>query len=125
MLVFWTEAPLQAHFQKLNSETFCWPSASFTTQILKIHIAYRDNVPVRKQVGLRFHIAADAFEETFMVLPKIGSILIGVIFLEKYSRTLDIIKNVLRFPDLSLQIKHANGKYKCKMCKVRATRKKV
>ena len=61
----------------------------------KIQIANGNLVPVRKQVLLRFYVAGKVYEETFLILPTMGTILIGMSFFEKYSVNLDI-KNHLR-----------------------------
>ena len=89
------------------------PSSTF-----KIQISKGDIVPVRKQVSLRFTRAGKISEKPFMVLTTMGNIFNGMIFLRKYSVTIDINDHLLHFPDLSLQFKHANGKYKCKMCEL-------
>ena len=69
----------------------------------KVQIANGNIVPVRKQVLLRFFIEGKIFEETFMVLPTMGNILIGMSFFKKYSVTLDLANNIVKFPDITLQ----------------------
>ena len=59
----------------------------------KVQIANGSIVPVRKQVLLRFFIGGKVFEETFMVLPTMGNVLIGMSFFRKYSVTLDLANN--------------------------------
>ena len=44
----------------------------------KIQIANGNLVPVRKQVLLRIYVAGKVFEETFLILPTMGTILIGM-----------------------------------------------
>ena len=50
---------------------------------------------------------------------------VSVIFYKKYSMTLRILKHVVQFPDLSLQLKHANGKFECKMRELKVAHKLV
>ena len=56
-----------------------------------------------------------------MVSLTMGNVLSGMVFLKKYSVTLDNSKHPINFPDMSLQLKNANGKYKRKMCKLPAS----
>ena len=72
----------------------------------KIQIANGNLVPVRKQVLLRFYTAGKVFEETFLILPTMGTILIGMSFFEKYSVNLDIKNHLVHFPNhmMSMQL---------------------
>ena len=56
---------------------------------LKFQIAKGIIIPVRKQVLLRFFIGGKVFEETFMILPTMGNILMGKSFFKKESVDLD------------------------------------
>ena len=97
-----------------------YPAPSF-----KVQIANGSIVPVRKQVLLRFFIGGKIFEETFMILPTMGNILIGMSFFKKYSVTLDLANNIVRFPDITLQLRPTNGKFKTKMMELRTSQKVV
>ena len=82
---------------------------------VKIQIANGNLVPVRKQDLLRFYVAGKVFEETFLILPTMGTILIGMSFLEKYSVNLDIKNHLVHFPDhmMSMQVRQQkNNKFK-------------
>ena len=98
---------LSAHPAALLEE---YPAANF-----KVQIANGSIVPVRKQVLLRFFIGGKIFEETFMILPTMGNILIGMSFFKKYSVTLDLANNVIKLPDITLQLKPQRGRYKIQM----------
>ena len=98
---------LSAHAAALLEE---YPAPDF-----KVQIANGSIVPVRKQVLLRFFIRGKVFEETFMILPTMGSILIGMSFFKKYSVTLDLTNN----PDITLQLKPERGQYKIQMIEPR------
>ena len=89
----------------------------------KVQIANGNIVPVRKQVLLRFFIGEKIFEETFMILPTMGNILIGMSFFKKYSVSLDLANNIVRFPEITLQLKPPNGKFKLQMLELRTTQK--
>ena len=96
------------------------PSTGFQSPNCK-----REHCPVRKQVLLRFSIGGKVFEETFMILPTMGNILIGMSFFEKYSVTLDLANNVVKFPDITLQFKPERVRYKIQMIELRTTQKTV
>ena len=86
----------------------------------KVQINNGKLLPVRKQVLLWFPFADKQFQETFLMVPTMGNVLIGMSFSKQYSVTLDI-----HFPDVSLQLHEANGKYSCDMCELRAAQKIV
>ena len=89
----------------------------------KFRIANGNIVPVRKQVLLWFFIGGKIFEETFMILSTMGNILIGLSFFKKDSVTLDLAKNIVRFPEITLQLKPPNGKFKLQMLELRTIQK--
>ena len=60
-----------------------------------------------------------------MILPTMGNILIGMSFFKKYSVTLDLANNVVKFPDITLQLKPERGRYKIQMIELRTTQKTV
>ena len=103
---------LQAHPAAQLEE---YPAPDF-----KVQIANGNIVPVRKQVLLRFLIGGKIFEETFMILPTMGNILIGMSFFKKFSVTLDLANNIVRFPEITLQLK-PNGKFRLQMLELRTT----
>ena len=77
-----------------------------------VQIANGNLVPIRKQVLLRFFIAGKVFEEVFLVLPTMGTILIGMSFFEKYSVNLDIKNHLVHFPNhmMSMQVRQQTNK---------------
>ena len=108
---------LQAHPSALLEEL---PAPDFKVQIANGHI-----VPIRKQVLLRFFIAGKIFEETFMILPTMGNILIGMSFFKKYSVVLDTANHIVKFPDITLQLRNKKGKFTCSYLDLRAAQKIV
>ena len=97
-----------------------YPAPDFEVQFANGSI-----VPVRKQVLLRFFIGGKVFEETFMILPTMGNILIGMSFFKKNSVTLDLANNVVEVPYNTLQLKPELGRYKIQMMELRTTQKTV
>ena len=80
--------------------------------IFRVQIASGNIVPIRKQVLLGFFIAGKVFEEVFLVLPTMGTILIGMTFFEKYSVNLDIKNHLVNFPNhlMSMQVRQQTNK---------------
>ena len=78
----------------------------------KVQIANDIFVPIRKQVILRFFIAGKEFEEVFLVLPTMGTTLIGMSCFEKYSVNLDIKNHLVHFPNhmMSMQVRQQTNK---------------
>ena len=89
----------------------------------KVQITDGIIVPVRKKVLPRFFIVGRLFDETFMILPTMGNILIGMSFFKKYSVTLDLANNIVRFSEFTLQLKPPNGKFKLQMLELRTSQK--
>ena len=106
---------LQAHTVNQLEE---YPASDF-----KVEIANGSIVSVRKQVLLLFFIGGKVFEETFMILPTMDKILIGMSFFKNYSVTLDLANNIVRFPEITIQLKRPNGKFKLQMLDLRASQK--
>ena len=77
------------------------------------------------QVLRRFFIGGKIFEETFMILPTMGNILIGMSVFKKYSVTLDLANNIVECPDNTLQLKPERGRYKIQIIELRTFRKTV
>ena len=67
----------------------------------KVQIANGSVVPIRKQVLLRFDIAGTNYEETFMILPQMSSVLIGMTFFTNYSVMIDVVNYLIHLPDIS------------------------
>ena len=103
---------------ELRKITTAHPEAilqEFPPPNFKIQIANGNLVPVRKQVFLRFYVAGKVFEETFLILPTMGTILIGMSFFEKYSVNLDIKNHLVHFPNhmMSMQVRQQkNNRFK-------------
>ena len=107
-----------AHPAELLEE---YPAPNF-----KVQIANGSIVAVRKQVFLLFFfIGGKIFEETFMIRPTMGNILVGMSFFKEYSVTLDLGNNVVKFPDITLQLKPERGRYKIQMIELRTIQKTV
>ena len=107
---------LSAHPAALLQEL---PAPEFEVQIAKGNI-----VPVRKQVLLRFFIGGNVFEETFMV-PDCGERTQWNVFLQKIFVYIDLDNNIVKLPDITLQLRSVNGKFKNKLLELKTTQKVV
>ena len=54
-----------------------------------------------------------------------GNILIGKPFFKKYSVTLDLANNIVKLPDITLQLRSVYGKFNNKLLELKTTLKKV
>ena len=61
-------------------------------------------IPVRGQIELQFSIANHSFRETFLVLPNTNSIILGNPFFKNNSVELYPKENLMKLPDLTLQL---------------------
>ena len=57
-----------------------------------------------------------------MILPTMGNILIVMSFFKKYSVRLDLENNIVRFPDITLQLRPTNRTFKTKMMHMQRNR---
>ena len=60
-----------------------------------------------------------------MILPTMGNSLIGMSFFKNTSATLNLANNIIRFPDITLQLRPTNGKFKTKLIQLRTSQKTV
>ena len=67
--------------------------------------------PKRSTVELKFEVGDIDFHETFIVMEKHASPLIGLSFLQRNNIILDMRQGVLNFPFFSMQLKTADHKY--------------
>ena len=54
-----------------------------------------------------------------------GNVLIGMSFFKKYSVTLDLANNIIKFPEIALQLRSVNGKFKNQLLQLKTTQKMV
>ena len=90
-----------------------------------VQIANGNIVPVRKEVLLRSFIGGKVFGGTFVVLPTMDNVLIGMSFFKKYSVTLDLTTNIGKFPDITLQLRSFTMNSKNKLLELKTTQKLV
>ena len=77
---------------------------------------------------LRFYVAGKVYEETFVILPTMGTILIGLSFFEKYSVNLDIQNHLAHFPNhmMSMQVRQQkNNRFKTGLINLCSSKKTV
>ena len=65
----------------------------------------------KSTVELKFEVGDIEFHEIFIVMEKLSSPIIGLMFLQRNHTVLDMRQGVLNFPFFSMQLKTANRKY--------------
>ena len=125
---YWTQEQYKVQCLKTNSDGYCKPTRPpnlkntqrrNSKSKLPMEVSFRYG----NKFLLRLFIGGKVFEETFMILPLMGRVLIGISFFKKYSVTLDLANNIVRFPDITLQLKPQNGKFKLQTLELRASQK--
>ena len=61
-------------------------------------------VSVENQVNLTFRIGVHSFTDSFLVLPKMNSVILGTSFFKKQNITIDPKNNLLKLPDFTVQL---------------------
>ena len=74
-------------------------------------VADRDLETLKSTVELKFEIGDIEFHELFIVIEKLSSPLIGLMFLQRNHTVLDMRQRILNFPYFSMQLKTADHKY--------------
>ena len=92
-------------YQELKS--FGTPIAT-PSEVNKVKVASGQLIPVRGQIELTFSIAKHSFKEKFLVLPSTNSIILGNPFFENNSFELHPKENLMKLPDLTLQLNEVN-----------------
>ena len=82
------------------------PAPSF--QIL---VANGDLETPKSTVELKFEVGDIEFHENFIVMEKLSSPIIGLMFLQRNHTVLDMRQGILNFPYFSMQLKTADHKY--------------
>ena len=82
------------------------PAPSF-----QIMVANGDLETPKSTVELKFEVGDIEFHEIFIVMEKLSSPIIGLMFLQRNHTVLDMRQGILNFPFFSMQLKTADHKY--------------
>ena len=82
------------------------PAPSF-----QIMVANGDLETPKSTVELKFEVGDIEFHEIFIVMEKLSSSIIGLMFLQRNHTVLDMRQGILNFPFFSMQLKTADHKY--------------
>ena len=74
-------------------------------------VANGDLETPKSTVEIKFEVGDIEFHEIFIVMEKLSSPIIGLIFLQRNHTVLDMRRGILNFPFFSLQLKTADRKY--------------
>ena len=67
-----------------------------------VRMASGKSLPVLGEIVLKFFIHDSEFEETFMILPTMNSVILGTLFFSKYPVGMFPGEKLLKFPDITL-----------------------
>ena len=82
------------------------PAPSF-----QIMVANGDVETLKSTVELKFEVGDIEFHEIFIVMEKLSSPILGLMFLQRNHTVLDMRQGILNFPFFSMQLKTADHKY--------------
>ena len=69
-----------------------------------VRMASGRRVPVDKQAKISFQIGPHYFQDSFLILPTMSSVILGNPFFKKHNITIDPKNNLLQLPDLTVQL---------------------
>ena len=67
-------------------------------------MASGQRVPVDEQAKVAFQIGPHHFQDSFLILPTMNSVILGNLFFKKHNITIDPRNNLLQLPDLTVQL---------------------
>ena len=67
-------------------------------------MASGQRVPVDKQAKISFQIGTHYFQDSFLILPTMNSVILGNRFFKKHNITIDPRNNLLQLPGLTVQL---------------------
>ena len=82
------------------------PAPSFQIKVANGNLEFP-----KSTVELKFEVRDIKFHETFIVMEKLSSPIIGLMFLQRNHTVLDMRQGILNFPYFSMQLKTADHKY--------------
>ena len=124
----WTAKQSENQFQSRTSKKPTAQTNKLSREMLaanfKIQTANGNVVKVTKQLLLRFFLARRSFEETLLILPTMGVVLIGMTFYEFHLVTIDVKNRLVHLPDISAQVRRKSGtKYLNNLLELQTTQK--
>ena len=69
-----------------------------------VRMASGQRVPVDNQAKISFQIGPHYFQDSFLILPTMNSVILGNPFFKKHNITIDPRNNLLQLPDLTVQL---------------------
>ena len=69
-----------------------------------VRMASGQRVPVDKQAKISFQVGLYYFQDSFLILPTMNSVILGNLFFKKHKITIDPKNNFLQLPPLTVQL---------------------
>ena len=91
-------------YEKLKTQ--CANSVSKLQQasLLNVKVASGRTVKVLAQVNVKFNINEHQFNDAFLILPSMNSVVLGNPFFKEYNIEIGPGENLLKLPDMTYQI---------------------
>ena len=95
--------------EKQNPNGIILETPSFTS----VRMASGQKIVIDKQAKISFSIGPHFFTDSFLILPTMNSVILGNPFFKKFHITIDPTNNLLKLPDLTVQLNEISAK-RCK-----------
>ena len=71
---------------------------------LNVKVASGRNVEILGQIGLQFKIKEHKFDDTFLILPSMNSVVLGNPFFRKHTIEINPGENILKLPEITYEL---------------------
>ena len=92
--------------EKQNPNGIILETPSFTS----VRMASGQKIVIDKQAKISFSIGPHFFTDSFLILPTMNSVILGNTFFKKFHITIDPTNNLLKLPDLTVQLNEISAK---------------
>ena len=92
------------HYEKLIEESPHSVSELQHASILNVKVASGRTVKVLTQVDVKFKVIDHNFQDSFLILPSMNSVVLGNPFFKKYNIEISPGENLLKLPEMTYQL---------------------
>ena len=91
-------------YEKLKTQCPNSISELQQTSLLNVKVASGRTVKVLAQVDVKFKLNEHQFDDVFLILPSMNSVVLGNPFFKKYNIEISPGENLLKLPDMTYQL---------------------
>ena len=91
-------------YEKLKNESSDSLSELQQASFLNVKVASGRTVKVLAQIEVKFHVNLHEFQDIFLILPSMNSVVLGNPFFKKYNIEISPADNLLKLPDMTYQL---------------------